>query len=81
MRCRCLLVQVVQRMRAGFLSGRTKPPGYRIQELKHLKRLIIDNQDELCQAMWHDLHKVCLKLIETVLCKFGVVWLYQIRLS
>ena len=49
-------------MRAGFLSGRTRPSEYRIQQLKHLKKLITENQDELCQALWHDLHKVWLKV-------------------
>ena len=45
-------------MKEGFVSGRTRPLGYRVQQLKNLRRLINENQDKLCQALWHDLHKV-----------------------
>ena len=50
--------QIVHRVRVGYLSGRTRPSANRIQQLRQLKRLINDNLDDLCQALWHDLHKV-----------------------
>ena len=55
--------QIVHRVKGGYLSGRTRPSAYRVQQLRALKRLITDNQDDLCRALWHDLHKV---LVATV---------------
>ena len=75
--------QIVHRVRAGYLSGRTRPSAYRIQQLRQLKRLINDNQDDLCQALWHDLHKVYIIKIKinnklTVITMILYVWFSNI---
>ena len=62
--------QVVQHMREGFLSGRTRLSAYRVSQLRQLKRLINENQDKLCQAMWLDLHKVAIRLYSDIMLLF-----------
>jgi len=51
--------QIGARLRAGFCSHKTLPKGYRVQQLKNLRRLLEENADRIKQALWHDLRKVC----------------------
>lgn len=50
--------EVVQRARAAFLSGRTRPLQFRIQQLEGLRRLIREREKDLVGALTADLHKV-----------------------
>ncbi|XP_013836817.1 aldehyde dehydrogenase, dimeric NADP-preferring [Sus scrofa] len=49
--------EVVQRARAAFLSGRTRPLQFRIQQLEGLRRLIREREKDLVGALTADLHK------------------------
>ncbi|KAG5890195.1 hypothetical protein JTB14_010657 [Gonioctena quinquepunctata] len=44
-------------LRNTFSSGRTKPVGYRVKQLKSLQRLLEENTDAITQALAEDLHK------------------------
>ena len=48
---------VVSRQREFFLSGATRPVGWRREQLEALKRLFTENHDELCNALWKDLRR------------------------
>ena len=50
--------EVVQRARAAFNSGRTRPLQFRIQQLEGLRRLIREREKDLVGALAADLHKV-----------------------
>ncbi|WP_120339365.1 aldehyde dehydrogenase family protein [Cryobacterium soli] len=47
----------VQRMRDGFDSGRTRPLAWRRAQLRALRRLLVDNRDDLREALYTDLRK------------------------
>ncbi|MET0955172.1 MAG: aldehyde dehydrogenase family protein [Cryobacterium sp.] len=47
----------VQRMRAGFDSGRTRPIAWRRAQLSALRRLLVENQGALHAALYADLRK------------------------
>lgn len=40
-----------------FLSGNTLSYEFRVSQLKKLKRLIIEHQEEILEALYKDLHK------------------------
>ena len=48
---------LVAKQREFFLSGATRPEGWRKAQLEALKRLFIENHDELCSALWKDLRR------------------------
>lgn len=48
---------VVERLRASFSAGTTKPYGWRIEQLRGLKQLLLDNGDVLEAALRSDLGK------------------------
>ena len=50
--------EVVQRARAAFNSGRTRPLQFRVQQLEGLRRLIREREKDLVGALAADLHKV-----------------------
>nr|XP_006641125.1 PREDICTED: fatty aldehyde dehydrogenase-like [Lepisosteus oculatus] len=50
-------VQAVDRARAAFLSGRTRPLKYRVRQLEALRRLITEREAEVTAALKHDLGK------------------------
>src|SRR5579863_7982941 len=47
----------VGRLRAAFHSGRTRPLSWRVEQLKALKALLTDKDEEICEALWSDLRK------------------------
>uniref|UniRef100_F1N015 Aldehyde dehydrogenase n=2 Tax=Bos taurus TaxID=9913 RepID=F1N015_BOVIN len=49
--------EVVQRARAAFNSGRTRPLQFRVQQLEGLRRLIREREKDLVGALAADLHK------------------------
>jgi aldehyde dehydrogenase (NAD+) len=48
---------LVAKQREFFLSGATRPVGWRKAQLEALKRLFTENHDELCEALWKDLRR------------------------
>uniref|UniRef100_A0A8C0PRN1 Aldehyde dehydrogenase, dimeric NADP-preferring n=1 Tax=Canis lupus familiaris TaxID=9615 RepID=A0A8C0PRN1_CANLF len=49
--------EVVQRARAAFNSGKTRPLQFRIQQLEALRRMIKEHEKDLAGALTADLHK------------------------
>ncbi|XP_034845174.1 aldehyde dehydrogenase, dimeric NADP-preferring isoform X1 [Mirounga leonina] len=49
--------EVVQRARAAFNSGKTRPLQFRIQQLEALRRMIKDHEKDIVGALTADLHK------------------------
>lgn len=49
---------VVQRARAAFDSGRTRPLQFRIQQLEALRRMIKEREKDIAGALAADLHRV-----------------------
>lgn len=50
--------EVVQRARAAFNSGKTRPLQFRIQQLEGLRRMIKEREKDIAGALTADLHKV-----------------------
>lgn len=50
--------EVVQRARAAFHSGRTRPLQFRIQQLEALRRMIKEREKDIADALAADLHRV-----------------------
>ena len=55
-------VQVVQRLRDGFHShralDRTRDRCYRLQQLRNLKKMLLENEKKIKEALYQDLQKV-----------------------
>lgn len=67
--------EVVQRARAAFNSGRTRPLQFRVQQLEGLRRLIREREKDLVGALAADLHKVLGRPLETrTACPEDVRW-------
>ncbi|KAJ8342239.1 hypothetical protein SKAU_G00321670 [Synaphobranchus kaupii] len=49
--------QAVERARKAFLTGRSKQLDYRIAQLKSLRRLLVERNQEICDALKKDLNK------------------------
>ena len=49
---------MVSDMRIVFRSGRTRALEWRLGQLRALLKLMDENQDKLCDALYQDLHKV-----------------------
>ncbi|XP_029783794.1 aldehyde dehydrogenase, dimeric NADP-preferring [Suricata suricatta] len=49
--------EVVQRARAAFNSGKTRPLQFRIQQLEALRRMIKEHEKDIAGALTADLHK------------------------
>lgn len=52
--------EVVQRARAAFNSGRTRPLQFGIQHLEGLRRMMKEREKDIAEALMADLHKVLL---------------------
>ncbi|XP_024000784.1 aldehyde dehydrogenase family 3 member A2-like [Salvelinus sp. IW2-2015] len=50
-------MQVVQRARETFLTGRSRPLEFRVQQLKSLQRMITDRQGEIATALKQDINR------------------------
>ena len=48
---------LVAQQREYFLSGATRPISWRKAQLEALKAMLIENHDELCDALWKDLRR------------------------
>jgi aldehyde dehydrogenase (NAD+) len=48
---------LVARQREYFLAGNTRPAAWRRSQLEALKAMFTENHDELCDALWKDLHR------------------------
>lgn len=49
----------VQRVRNAFLSGRTRPLRFRLQQLEALRRMVQEREKDILGAIASDLCKVC----------------------
>ncbi|MCD9879588.1 aldehyde dehydrogenase family protein [Streptomyces guryensis] len=49
--------EVVGRLRATFNTGVTRPLDWRINQLQRLRALLVENEQELIEALWADLRK------------------------
>src|SRR4029450_12795839 len=56
-----MVQQRVAHLRTTFRSGRTRPLAWRLQQLAALKALVTEKSDEICEALWSDLHKAPLE--------------------
>lgn len=50
--------QALQRAREAFLSGRTRPVEFRLQQLNALQRMITDKETEISTALKQDINRV-----------------------
>ncbi|MCX5336597.1 aldehyde dehydrogenase family protein [Streptomyces sp. NBC_00140] len=49
--------EVVGRLRATFNTGVTRPLDWRVEQLQRLRALLVENEQELLDALWADLRK------------------------
>lgn len=70
----------VQRARRSFQTGKTKPLGFRLQQLKNLLRFISERRKEIAAAVKKDLGKVCLGPQEEEQ-RCSIVWSVVMRRS
>lgn len=49
--------EMISRLRNSYDSGKTRPLDYRIEQLKKLKKMYLENQEVIVQALSADLHK------------------------
>ena len=61
---------IVSAQREFFLGGATLPPGWRIKQLKALRRAVIDRESELEEALARDLGR---SAVEAYLCDIGPI--------
>lgn len=50
--------QAVQRAKEAFLSGRTRPIEFRLQQLHALQRMITEKETEISTALKQDINRV-----------------------
>lgn len=48
---------ILEGQRAYFRNGHTQSTSFRIENLKKLKKAILDHETAICDALWEDLHK------------------------
>ncbi|KAM7139694.1 aldehyde dehydrogenase family 3 member A2 isoform 1-T2 [Macrochelys suwanniensis] len=51
------LAPIVERARAAFRSGRSRPPAFRLRQLRALERMVTEKETEIAAALHADLHK------------------------
>ena len=49
---------MVDKLRKGFKSGKTRERSYRIDQLKQLFKMLDEKEDKLLEAVYNDLRKV-----------------------
>lgn len=54
----CMERQVVKRAKEAFLSGRTRPLEFRLQQLQALQRMITEKETEISTALKQDINRV-----------------------
>lgn len=50
--------QALKRAREAFLSGRTRPIEFRLQQLHELQRMVTEKENEICTALKQDINRV-----------------------
>lgn len=50
--------QAVQRAREAFMSGRTRPLEFRLQQLQALQRMITEREADISAALKQDINRV-----------------------
>ncbi len=65
------ILQMAERLRASFASGRTRPLEFRLQQLAGLARLLEECEPQICEAIRHDLGRseIETRIVETHLLK------------
>ena len=61
---------IVEKQRAYFRTGATLDVDFRIEQLKKLKKAVLDHKELLEKALWEDLRK---SPVEAYLCDLGPV--------
>ncbi len=51
------IVQLLENQRSFFSTDQTKNNGFRLKQLRQLKKTILDHQEAIQEALWQDLHK------------------------
>lgn len=51
--------QALRQAKEAFLSGRTRPIEFRLQQLQELQRMITEKEAEICTALKQDINRVC----------------------
>lgn len=51
------LMDILQIQKEFFHSGATRPEKFRINQLKQLRKMIVENEPQILEAVYHDLHK------------------------
>jgi len=51
------IVQYIESQREFFYSNKTKDIGFRLEQLRKLKKAIVSNREKIEKALWVDLHK------------------------
>lgn len=54
----CMERQTVTRAREAFLSGRTRPLEFRLQQLNALQKMITERETEIATALKQDINRV-----------------------
>ncbi|MDZ8241940.1 MAG: aldehyde dehydrogenase [Nostoc sp. ChiQUE01a] len=62
--------EIIENQREFFQAGKTKDINFRIEQLQVLKRAIIENEQEIIEALQADLHK---PVVETYVTEIGVI--------
>lgn len=52
-----IIVNYIESQRAFFATHKTKDIRFRLEQLRKLKKTILDNQKKIQEALWQDLHK------------------------
>jgi len=53
-----IILQMVEKLRESFRSGKTREKSFRIKQLKNLLRMLDEKEDEITEAGYRDLRKV-----------------------
>lgn len=65
--CYYYSMQIVQRTKNAFLSGKTRPLDWRIKQLKQFIKMLEDHRAEFNSALTEDLRRVCSNIILTTI--------------
>ena len=65
---------MVDKLRKGFKSGKTREKSYRIQQLKNLFKMLEEREDQILEAGYNDLRKVNSKNCLKYTCTYSNIW-------
>ncbi|MDD2475333.1 MAG: aldehyde dehydrogenase [Dysgonamonadaceae bacterium] len=52
-----IIIELLESQKAFFATHQTKDIKFRIKQLMKLKKVVLENQDKIQEALWNDLHK------------------------